>query len=97
MASGQDMINELEFEREIEHWSPAEQFIARQVYAINKRCLVCTQQINDHESRLKAVESGTPAGGSRKQTVVAASFGGGTVGIILAALYTAAQALGWIK
>jgi hypothetical protein len=105
MPNGDNMIKDLEFEKQIETWSDPDKYMARKLYDIKNNCQVCTAQLNSHElklidqnDRLKAVEScTTKPTGSTKQTLAVAGTGGGIAGIAIAALYALAQLLGWIK
>ncbi len=37
------MLNDLEFEQKIKDFSPAERFLAREIYEIKKQCAMCNQ------------------------------------------------------
>lgn len=58
MANGKQMIDDLEFEKDIESFTREGQFLARQIYEIRKRCPACK-----YPSKKQYIVYGTGAGG----------------------------------
>jgi len=73
------MINDLEFEKQIEKFSESEKFLARQLYAVQTRCVPCATQLTEHEERLDILEGRKT---STKQ-LLTNSAGGGITGAIV--------------
>ena len=101
MSNGGQMLNQLEFEKQIETWTDPEKFIARQVYEVNNRCGVCTSQLTDHEERIKELEAAPAAvqncpavSGSEKLRHQAT--GAGIAAAVITGIVAALHALGFL-
>jgi hypothetical protein len=93
MANGQEILDKLELEKEIESWSDQDKFIARQLYDIKVQCGACQAKISDHDRRLGCLETTGPAAGYKFKQQAA---GAGIATAIISAIVAALHALGYL-
>ena len=56
MPNGQDMLNDLEFEKKIADFTPGERFLARELYRVKENCQVCNTALDCHDKRISSLE-----------------------------------------
>lgn len=82
MPNGKDLIDDIQYEHQIDEWSPERltRWTAKQIYYQNEKFAQLLKELNEVKERLKEVEKSSDRHSNRKDDIII--YIGGGAGIV---------------